>query len=169
MPVLDVGFNQQHETQYRVSRERKEDYTVALSRAQNRLRRKSSWHPDMSGVYEKVNNIRQSLHERRSKSQKVLFEELLHEHIQRWRSETMHWSSMTRRIAHPSYLRIIGLANKIADYEVERTLLHEFQIDPDHWFAALSAITGENPVRPEHNFDEAIAAWLTWGREKGIV
>ena len=33
-----------------------------------------------------------------------------HEQAERWKSETQHWSSVTRMLAHPSYLRIIGLS-----------------------------------------------------------
>jgi len=50
----------------------------------------------------------------------------------------------------------------------KRSLL-EIQEEPDHWFAALTAITGEGPVQPQHDFDEAVEAWLEWGRQKGII
>jgi hypothetical protein len=43
------------------------------------------------------------------------------------------------------------------------------QAEPDYRFAALTAITGENPVKPEHDFDEAVNAWVGWGRERGII
>ena len=89
--------------------------------------------------------------------------------VERWKDETGHLSSITKTLAHPSYLRIIGLARNSADHEIERLLLHELESDPDHWFAALSAVTGEDPVKPEHDFDEAISAWLEWGLEKGII
>ena len=47
--------------------------------------------------------------------------------------------------------------------------MHELEADPDHWFAALEAITGQNPVKPEYNFDKAVNAWLRWGRERKII
>ncbi len=72
-------------------------------------------------------------------------------------------------IAHPSYLRIIGLSNLSTRNDVERLLLLELQDEPDHWFAALTAITGEDPVSPEHDFDEAVAAWIEWGRHNGVI
>jgi hypothetical protein len=53
--------------------------------------------------------------------------------------------------------------------ELERLILEELREDPDHWFDALTAITGENPVREEYDFDEATEAWLEWGRKKGIL
>jgi len=91
-----------------------------------------------------------------------------HEQVERWKDETGHLSSITKALSHPSYLRIIGLAAESPN-EIKSLLLRELESDPDHWFAALSAITGEDPVRPEHNFDEAVGAWLAWGREKGII
>ena len=98
-----------------------------------------------------------------------MLEICLTEHIERWKSDTIHCSSLTKRLAHPSYLRIIGLSRNFTNYEVERALLQELQTDPDHWFAALSAITGEDLAQQEHDFDEAVEAWLAWGRERGII
>jgi len=96
-----------------------------------------------------------------------------HEQVECWKHDTGHFSSLTRRIAHPSYLRIIGMAGgregRSADRTIERLLLLELQSEPDHWFSALTAITGEDPVRPEDDFDEAVNAWLEWGRKKGII
>ena len=86
-----------------------------------------------------------------------------------WKDETGHLFSITKALAHPSYLRIIGLAGDSVNHEIERLLLRELESDPDHWFAALSAVTGEDPVKPECDFDESVSAWLEWGREKGII
>lgn len=86
-----------------------------------------------------------------------------------WKNDTMHWSSVTKMISHRNYLGIIGLAGRASRREVERLLLEELQREPDHWFDALSAVTGEDPVKPEHDFDQATEAWLQWGREKGII
>ena len=72
-------------------------------------------------------------------------------------------------IAHPSYLRIIGLARQSTGYAIERMLLQELEAEPDHWFEALTAITGDNPVQPEDDFDAAVEAWIAWGRQKGII
>jgi hypothetical protein len=96
-------------------------------------------------------------------------EQLFREQVEIWKDQTSHLSSITKAIAHPSYLRIIGLAKQSTGHEIERLLLHELEAEPDHWFAALSAITGEDPVKPEDDFDEAVGAWLNWGRKKGII
>lgn len=86
-----------------------------------------------------------------------------------WKNDTMHWSSVTRMISHRNYLGIIGLAGRTSRHEVERLLLRELQKEPAHWFDALSAITGEDPVKQDYDFDQAVEAWLAWGREKGII
>lgn len=72
-------------------------------------------------------------------------------------------------LAHPSYLRIIGLARLSSGNEIERLLLEELESEPDHWFQALTAITGEDPVPPNYDFDASVNAWLEWGRTKGIL
>jgi hypothetical protein len=89
--------------------------------------------------------------------------------VERWKNDTGHWSSTTRRIADPSYLRIIGLASNSTDHQIEKLLLQELQEEPDEWFDALAAITGVDPVKPEDSFDEAVNAWVEWGRRKGIM
>ena len=86
-----------------------------------------------------------------------------------WKNDTMHWSSVTKMISHRNYLGIIGLAGRTRKGEVERLLLRELQREPAHWFDALSAISGEDPVEPNHDFDQAKEAWLEWGREKGLI
>lgn len=92
-----------------------------------------------------------------------------HEQAERWKKETQHWSSVSKMLAHPSYLRIIGLARLSTGTEIERLLLEELRTEPDFWFDALAAITGENPVDPECDFDESVNAWLEWGVRKGII
>ncbi len=40
---------------------------------------------------------------------------------------------------------------------------------PDHWFWALRAITGDNPVKSEHRGRMKLMAeaWIQWGKEHG--
>jgi hypothetical protein len=95
--------------------------------------------------------------------------ESFHNQVNRWKDQTAHLSSETKAIAHPSYLRIIGLAKESTNQELERLILHELEAEPDLWFAALTAVTGEDPVKPQDDFDESVEAWLKWGREKGII
>lgn len=84
--------------------------------------------------------------------------------VQRWRSDTTHFSSVSKAAMHPAYQRIIGLGQRVVPL-----LLHELRERPDHWFWALRAITGQNPVAVEHAGDvkEMTRAWLRWGRQNG--
>ena len=97
------------------------------------------------------------------------FLSVFQEQIEQWKDDTRHLSSVTKMIAHPSYLRIIGLARQSTGTAIERLLLCELEKEPDYWFDALAAITGVNPVNPEDDFDQSVGAWLKWGREKGII
>jgi hypothetical protein len=67
--------------------------------------------------------------------------------------------------AHPAYQQIIALGKPVVPL-----ILRELECQPDHWFAALRAITGENPVPAECRGDvRAMAdAWLRWGRLQGL-
>lgn len=76
-----------------------------------------------------------------------------------WRRETALQSSVTAIAMHPAYQQIIGLGERALPF-IFQELCHE----PDHWFWALQAITGENPVPEGHVGDlEAMANdWLSW-------
>ena len=97
---------------------------------------------------------------RQSPSLEATFAEL----AQTWREEHKFMSSITDMVLLSSYQRIIGLGP-----DVVPLLLGELDRRPDHWFWALQAITGEDPVpfRSRGNLGEMSAAWITWGRQRG--
>jgi hypothetical protein len=66
--------------------------------------------------------------------------------------------------AHPAYQEIIGMGP-----EVVPLLLADLARQPDHWFTALKAITGANPVDPADcgRIEKMAEAWLQWGRQNG--
>ncbi|MCS6804916.1 MAG: hypothetical protein NZ823_07200 [Blastocatellia bacterium] len=82
-----------------------------------------------------------------------------------WRRECAHLSSMREMVLHPAYQQIIGMGKEALPF-----LLRELERKPDHWDWALWAITGENPVPPEHAGRIADIAhdWLEWARRRGI-
>jgi hypothetical protein len=83
-----------------------------------------------------------------------------------WKDRTRFVSSSTDLISDPAYQAIIGLGESVIPI-----LLKELQTSPNHWFAALNAITHENPVQPEDrgNVAAMTQAWLRWGTSKGVI
>jgi hypothetical protein len=81
-----------------------------------------------------------------------------------WRQERGPTSSTTQMAMCPSYQRIIGLGPAVVPL-----LLRELEQDPDHWFWALKAITGADPVPIESRgkLAEMARYWVDWGRQQG--
>lgn len=85
---------------------------------------------------------------------------------QEWLEETAYSSSPTAITTHPAYLRIIGLGP-----DVVPIILRELSVRPGHWFVALEALTGTNPVR-EADYGDLPAmsdAWIDWARGQGYL
>ncbi|MBI3735760.1 hypothetical protein HY256_04520 [Candidatus Sumerlaeota bacterium] len=81
-----------------------------------------------------------------------------------WKSETLFISSLTEITMHPAYQQIIGMG-----FAAVPLILKELAAAPNHWFWALTAITGENPASEvaQGRMDEMRDAWLKWGRRYG--
>lgn len=81
-----------------------------------------------------------------------------------WKQDTLFESSPWRMAAHPAYQRIIGLGRRAVPL-----ILQQLGREADFWFEALVAITGEQPVPPQHagNMEAMRKDWLRWGREHG--
>ncbi len=91
-------------------------------------------------------------------------EEIFRELADEWDEAIGDASTIANRFMHRAYQHIIGLGP-----DAVPLLLRELEREPDYWFWALTAITRENPVRSGASFDEAVEAWLAWGREKGKI
>ena len=91
-------------------------------------------------------------------------EDLFRSHAETWKKETLTSSSLANVAMHPSYQRIIGLGPRVVPFILRD--LHHFG---GPWFWALRALTGENPVPPEHRGKISLMTedWLQWGRERG--
>lgn len=81
-----------------------------------------------------------------------------------WHTAVAHHSSSSKRDNHPAYKEIIALGPPVVPL-----LLQDLETNHRHWFAALTAITGANPVEPEDagKILKMIETWLKWGKEKG--
>jgi hypothetical protein len=67
---------------------------------------------------------------------------------------------------HPAYQRIIGLGPQVIPL-----ILGELAKQPEQWFWALAALTGEDPVpvADKGRVRAMAGAWLKWGRENGWI
>lgn len=79
-----------------------------------------------------------------------------------WKESTSMFSSITEIVMHPSYQQIIGMGPTAIPL-----IFLSMRREPDHWFWALSAITGENPVSIEHRgkIKKMTDDWLDWGHK----
>jgi hypothetical protein len=83
-----------------------------------------------------------------------------------WKAATAFQSSTSAMIADPAYQAIIQLGQPAVPL-----LLRELETEPAHWFEALKAITGEDPVSPMDwgKIPAMRAAWLAWGRQHHLI
>lgn len=82
----------------------------------------------------------------------------------RWREKTPFASTVLEIATHPAYQQIVGMGPPVVPL-----ILSRLGAEPDHWFWALKAITGEDPVPESARGDlgKMTAAWLKWGRSRG--
>jgi len=85
---------------------------------------------------------------------------------EKWREETRYLSSVRDMVLHPAYQQIIGMGREALPF-----LFEELKRQPDHWFWALHAITGEDPVPPEEkgNVEAMTRRWLLWGVANRLI
>jgi hypothetical protein len=78
----------------------------------------------------------------------------------KWLEDTLFVSSITDQSMHPAYQEIIGLGP-----DAVPLILSELEKgEPSHWFWALRAITGVNPITDEGRGDvrKMAEAWRHW-------
>jgi len=83
-----------------------------------------------------------------------------------WERDTITSSFVIQAAMHPAYQQIIGMGEAAIPL-----ILDEIQTKPSHWFWALGAITGENPVPPQDRgkLQKMAEAWINWGRKNGYI
>jgi hypothetical protein len=81
-----------------------------------------------------------------------------------WRKETRAVSVLKRKVTHSAYQRIIGLGPPVIPL-----ILRELEERPDDWLWALGALTGIDPAPDGASFDEAVDAWLDWGKKEHLL
>jgi hypothetical protein len=94
----------------------------------------------------------------------------LHERFRRlaaeWKERSRYLSNTAQMAMLKPYQQIIGMGMPVVPL-----ILQELRREPDQWFWALEAITGENPVPPEAagNVRLSAQAWVEWGIQRGLL
>lgn len=83
--------------------------------------------------------------------------------VTKWHEETNHLSSLTDIVLNFNYQRIIGMGPAALPF-----IFEELRRNGGHWFWALRAITGEDPVAPQDRGSMLSMknAWLEWWRKQ---
>lgn len=83
-----------------------------------------------------------------------------------WKAATSIVSSTGAMTSHPSYQAIIALGPPVLPL-----LLRDMAREGTHWFEALQAISGEDPVRREDwgKISTMKSSWLQWGHARGLI
>src|SRR5258708_16176955 len=94
----------------------------------------------------------------------VDLEEKFKELAGQWYRETGMLSFIKQKAMHPAYQRIIGMGSGALPL-----IFRELRERRGDWLWALAAITGEDPAKGITHFNEAVEAWLAWGRAHGYL
>ena len=83
-----------------------------------------------------------------------------------WKNETGMYSVDTRKVAHPAYLKIVGMGS-----EVIPLIFQDLEEHGGHWYQALEALLGFNPMDGIGGLSirELKTMWLDWGRQHGYL
>ena len=85
---------------------------------------------------------------------------------EKWKEDSKFLAFAKDSVQLPTYQAIIAMGKIALPY-----ILEDMKIQPNHWFTALKAITGENPVLSEHrgNIQSMSNDWLLWGKKNQII
>jgi hypothetical protein len=89
--------------------------------------------------------------------------------VKSWKAARGTVSSVSSLILMPEYQRIIGMGESAVPLLIDQLVRENH--DPDLWFWALTAITGEDPTKEEDqgNFPKMAKAWISWAQDQGYV
>ena len=85
---------------------------------------------------------------------------------EQWELETVFLSHSNRAAEHPAHMEIISMGEPVVPLILER-----MREERGHWFFALRAITGADPVNPADRGKIAVMqdSWLEWGEVNGYI
>ena len=83
-----------------------------------------------------------------------------------WEKDRPRGVDVAEMVMHPAYQHIIGMGKQVVPLLLDRLIKK-----PNHWFWALHAITGENPVVDcdAGNPKKMTEAWIQWGLKQGYI
>lgn len=83
-----------------------------------------------------------------------------------WRQKTMFMSRAADITSDFTYYQIVGLGPKVIPL-----ILRQVQRGEGHWFLALRALTGDNPVKADDvgSLRKVAQTWVDWGRQRGLI
>jgi len=83
-----------------------------------------------------------------------------------WKDRSRYLSNTAQIAMLKPYQQIIGMGKPAVPL-----ILKELEREPDQWFWALEAITGENPVPKEAagKVQQMAQSWIDWGKAKGLL
>ena len=85
--------------------------------------------------------------------------------VSQWRTATRYVSSANKMAMHPAYQAIIALGGRAVPL-----ILRDLEQTRSHWLWALYILSKFQGPAPEGaTFDEAVDAWLNWGRQRGLL
>jgi len=82
-----------------------------------------------------------------------------------WKQDTGYLSSIMDKALHPAYQQIIREGGE----DAIPYIIDDLKEEPDHWFYALSSITGKTDVVPEKHYgkmDKMAQDWIEWYEEQ---
>lgn len=99
-------------------------------------------------------------------AERLLTAERFHRLAAEWKAQAGYLSDSRRMVMLRPYQAIIGMGLPVVPL-----ILEDLRAEPHHWYWALEAITGEDPVPVNVDGDMRIIreAWLDWGRREGLI
>jgi hypothetical protein len=83
-----------------------------------------------------------------------------------WQSETIFSSSVSEITNNSAYRSIIGLGQEVLPF-----IFDDLKNNDNHWFYALEALTGQNPIKEKHRGFIPLMKkdWIEWGKENNLT
>ncbi len=83
-----------------------------------------------------------------------------------WQSETIFSSSISEITNNSAYRSIIGLGQEVLPF-----IIDDLKNNDSHWFYALEALTGQNPIKENHKGVVPLMKkdWIEWAKENNLT